>query len=234
MGDFEIKLASDKLHNEFEEKRIVHVHHFLQKQHLQRMQHEAESNISLMTSSYIPTHKKGKCLSYENIRKVAPKCLEFYQSPIVADFVSKIVGEKVYQTPEMDQSSLSVLCYNTEGDHINWHYDHDFYYGRHFTVLLSLINEKKSPELYPLAYGLSSCEFIYKENGKETVASTLANTLLIFEGDKVLHKATPIKENELRVILSMTYCTDPRISLLKEAARRVKDTAFHGISALWK
>ena len=40
-------------------------------------------------------------------------------------------------------------------------------------------------------------------------------------------------EYERRVILSMTYCADPRISRFKEFVRRCKDTAFFGLRALW-
>jgi hypothetical protein len=31
----------------------------------------------------------------------------------------------------------------------------------------------------------------------------------------------------------MTYCSDPRNSRLQEAARRIKDTAYFGLRALW-
>jgi hypothetical protein len=33
-------------------------------------------------------------------------------------------------------------------------------------------------------------------------------------------------------MLSMTFCTDPRIHPVKELARRVKDTAYYGPRAL--
>ena len=60
-------------------------------------------------------------------------CLGLYHSPDLIEWVSAIVGFKVQPTPDRDQSSLSVLCYKDAGDHINWHYDHNFYRGRHFT-----------------------------------------------------------------------------------------------------
>lgn len=31
----------------------------------------------------------------------------------------------------------------------------------------------------------------------------------------------------------MTFATDPRTGVVKEVARRVKDTAFFGLRALW-
>ena len=57
--------------------------------------------------------------------------------------------------------------------------------------------------------------------------------MIVFEGAKVRHKVTPIGEGEKRVIWSMTYCADPRNSALQGMARRVKDTAFFGLRALW-
>ena len=100
-----------------------------------------------MVRSFIPTHKKGSALSYENIRQRAPHCLAFYHSPYVQKLISSLAGRTVYVTPECDQSSLSILCYREPGDHINWHYDHNFYRGRHFTVLLSLRNSSAAEGL---------------------------------------------------------------------------------------
>ena len=59
------------------------------------------------------------------------------------------------------------------------------------------------------------------------------NTLVVFEGALVHHQVTPILEGERRIILSMTYCTDPRAHWWQAASRRIKDTAFFGIRALW-
>jgi hypothetical protein len=48
----------------------------------------------------------------------------------------------------------------------------------------------------------------------------------------VLHKVSPTSAGDTRIALSMTFNTDPRIGLLAELARRVKDTAFFGVKAL--
>ena len=59
------------------------------------------------------------------------------------------------------------------------------------------------------------------------------NTLVVFEGSRVRHRVTSTGPGDLRVILSMTYCDDPHTGYLKELVRRVKDTAFFGIRAIW-
>lgn len=206
---------------------LMRVGEFLHPEALAALRAEAESNIPRMTRTYIPTHKKGRTLSYENIHRHAHGCLGFYHSPEVQRWVSAVVGVLVQPTPDQDQSSLSVLCYNEAGDHIHWHYDHNFYRGRHFTVLLSLANQSA-------AGGVSQSTLMRKLPGVgEQPVDTSPNSLVVFEGTRVLHRASPTAPGDLRVMLSMTYCTDPRIHWLKEFARRVKDTAFYGLRALW-
>jgi hypothetical protein len=133
----------------------------------------------------------------------------------------------VRATPLRDQSSLSVLRYDRAGDHINWHYDHNFYRGRHFTVLLVVVNRSA-------AGGVSHSRLERQlDNGSVGTVEMPENTLVVFEGACVRHRATPTAAGDLRVILSMTYCEDPRIRWTAELARRVKDTAYYGIRALW-
>jgi hypothetical protein len=219
--------ARNTLAGEFSRTNIVRIDGFLSADCLQSLRCEAEKSVDKMTPSFIPTHKKGRTLSYEKIHQHARGCLSFYHSPQVQEWISTIVGMPVFPTPDGDQSSLSVLCYKEKGDHINWHYDHNFYRGRHFTVLLSLANEAA-------AGGLSQSNLMRKlPGGEEQSFDTSANTLVVFEGSRVLHKASPTAEGDLRIMLSMTYCADPRTNWLKEFARRVKDTAFYGIRALW-
>ena len=120
-----------------------------------------------------------------------------------------------------------MLCYKDAGDHIGWHYDHNFYRGRHFTVLLMLVNRAADggPSKSRLQHQLA--------DGSAEAIDMPDNTLVVFEGARVRHRVTPIAEGDLRMVLSMTYCDDPRTHPLKDAARRIKDTAFFGLRALW-
>jgi len=43
----------------------------------------------------------------------------------------------------------------------------------------------------------------------------------------------PILDGERRLMLSMTYCTDPGATWRQGVSRRMKDTAFFGMRALW-
>ena len=175
----------------------------------------------------IPTHKKGATIGYDVLRNGAPKVVALYHNPQYQALLSRIVGGKLGPTPIQDNSSLSVLFYDQSGDHIGWHYDHNFYRGRHFTALIGMENtnhDRTAP---------SGAKLLVRKSSNEIEIPTPPNTLVLFEGAKTLHRVTPIYEGERRVVLSMTYCTDPRNSVLQEAARKIKDTAFFGVRALW-
>jgi hypothetical protein len=177
--------------------------------------------------SYVPTHKKGGTIAYETLIERAPSVAELYHSEALRSLVSRTVGVKVDPTPLHDQSSLSILVYDRPGDHIGWHYDHNFYRGRHFTLLLPVVN------IGHAASGLSHARLSAKTDGVEREIEMPPNTLVLFEGAKVLHKVSPIVEGERRVVISMTYCADSRSSGVQAVARRLKDTAFFGVRALW-
>lgn len=177
--------------------------------------------------SFVPTHKKGGTVAYETLCEHAPRTVGLYLSPGFQRMISQIVGVDVVPTPLHDQNSCSVLFYERPGDHIGWHYDHNFYKGRHFTVLLPIVNRNASGD------GVSAARLMARIGEEERVIETPPNRLVVFEGAKVLHKATPIAEGERRIVLSMTYATDPRNTLAQGVARRIKDTAFFGVRALW-
>jgi hypothetical protein len=177
--------------------------------------------------SYLPSHKKGGTIAYEDLHQTAPEIVAFYQSDDLRRLCSALIGEPVTPTPINDQSSCSLLFYDRPRDHIGWHYDHNFYNGRHFTVLLPLVNRHLHEDR------LSSAQLVIQRDGQDVVIPTPPNTLIVFEGARVRHQVTRLEADELRVILSMTFCTSPRASLLKGTIRRFKDTAYFGIRALW-
>src|SRR5262249_33216208 len=69
----------------------------------------------------IQGHNYGVTVSYETLHRGAPEIVAMYHSPALLDLCSKIVNEPVQVTPLHDQSSCSILCYETEGDCIGWH-----------------------------------------------------------------------------------------------------------------
>ena len=181
--------------------------------------------------SFVPAHKKGGTVAYETLITSAPAVVALYHSKGFTDFISRLVGVAVQPTPINDQSSLSLLFYDKPGDHIGWHYDHNFYRGRHFTVLIMMINTGHAAG--GLSHGETWARIGVPDSRNEIAVRAAPNTLTVFEGAQVRHKATPIEADELRLVLSMTYCTDPRARWWQGASRRIKDTAYFGIRALW-
>jgi hypothetical protein len=177
--------------------------------------------------SFVPAHKKGGTVAYETLIESSPAIVALYHSKGFIDFISRTVGVRVQPTPICDQSSLSILSYDKPGDHIGWHYDHNFYWGRHFTVLIAITNMGKAAD------GLSHAQLRARTAGREVNIRTPPNAAVVFEGARIRHKVTPIHAGERRLILSMTYCTDPRSWWWQAVSRRLKDTAFFGVRALW-
>src|SRR5262249_20273373 len=158
--------------------------------------------------------------AYETLVASAPAIVSLYHSAGFKDFISRLVGAAAQPTPINDQSSLSVLFYNKPGDHIGWHFDHNFYRGRHFTVLIMIANTGQA------AGGLSHGELTARVGGQDIAVRAQPNTVVVFEGARVRHKATPVHADEQRLVLSMTYCTDPRALWWQGVSRRIKDTAY--------
>jgi hypothetical protein len=176
---------------------------------------------------HIPVHKRGATISYHALHHHAPEIIAFYLSPAFHAWCSEIVDDRVQPTPLHDLSSCSLLIYDKPKDHIGWHFDLNFYSGRHFTALLSLVNTNAG------GHSVSSANLLIRRSGEDVAIPTPPNTLVLFEGAEIYHCVTPLKEGERRVILSMTFCTDPSASALQTFERRVKDIAYFGLRALW-
>jgi hypothetical protein len=187
---------------------------------------EALTALAASQRVHIPQHKRGETVSYESLRRSAPRIVALYQSAELSKALTGVIGVHVMRTPVRDQSSCSLLIYDHQGDHIGWHYDHNFYNGRHFTVLLSLLNEHLAGP------GLSSAKLLVRRDGQEDEIPTPANTLVVFEGVHICHSVSPLSDSERRIMLSMTFCTDSSTTPLKDLERRIKDTAYFGLRAL--
>jgi hypothetical protein len=208
------------------DRKISYFHDFLPETELSRLRNAAERQAHAKRVN-IPTHKRGEAISYHELEDSAPELITFYLSPELRQWCSDVIGERVQPTPSHDLSSCSLLIYDRPNDHFAWHHDINFYKGRHFTALLSLVNTDAS------GAGVSSAKLRIREKEGDSVIPTNANTLVLFEGAYVYHSVTRLGEGERRIILSMTFCTNPAASALQTFIRRGKDIAYFGLRALW-
>jgi hypothetical protein len=206
--------------------KIVSIHDFLPDVLFQRLRKLAQRHVQ-SERVHIPMHKRGASISYHALHYCAPEMIALYLSPVFHAWCSGVIGDRLQPTPLHDLSSCSLLIYDRPSDHIGWHYDLNFYRGRHFTALLSLVNSDADNS------GPSSANLVVRENGCDTVIPTPPNTLVLFEGADIYHCVTPLRPAERRIILSMTFCTDPSATALQMFERRVKDVAYFGLRALW-
>jgi hypothetical protein len=208
------------------EERIVAVDNFLAQADFALLR-DIAMNLVNAKRVHIPLHKRGATISYHNLLYTAAAIPALYHSMDLRNWCSGVVGEKLYLTGSDDLSSCSLLIYDRARDHIRSHYDLNFYRGRHFTALLSLVNTNATGD------GLSSAQlFIFKDNAK-TIVPTPPNSLVLFEGAKVRHGVTPLRRGECRIIMSMTYCANPAATRTQSLQRRFKDIAYFGLRALW-
>jgi hypothetical protein len=208
------------------EARMVAVDDFLPQSDFAYLRDTA-LNLAKAKRVHIPLHKRGATISYHDLLYSAAAIPAFYHSMDLRNWCSKIVGEKLYLTGSDDLSSCSLLFYDKARDHIRSHYDLNFYRGRHFTALLSLVNTNLTGD------GLSSARlYIVRDNAK-VVIPTPPNSLVLFEGARVRHGVTPLRHGECRIIMSMTYCANPVATRSQAMQRRFKDIAYFGLRALW-
>ena len=94
-----------------------------------------------------------------------------------------------------------MLSYNNRGDGIDWHIDRSIYLGDRWAGILTIIEDIKEPN--------SKLEL--KPNGqlKTFPVSKIINTLVLFQGDQVLHRARPMLKNEERIVVSLLFSPNP-------------------------
>jgi hypothetical protein len=75
--------------------RLIRVDQFVAPATLAQMRDDASSGIPHMDHSFIPLHKKGSTLSYEQILRRAPHLVAFYQGRSLQRWVSSVTGTTV-------------------------------------------------------------------------------------------------------------------------------------------
>jgi len=145
--------------------------------------------------------RKGSGISMLNLHQDSTYdlLLQLYYSNHFLNLLSHAVHKPIQRVTAADMNACSLLIYTKEGDYIDWHKDKSHYYGDRFVVLLTVINENETKT------DLSSNIFKYKYNNKIYEYKMKPNSIIIFKGSEIEHMATPIHNNEKRILLSMTF-----------------------------
>ena len=103
--------------------------------------------------------------------------------------------------PEVDTNRLSLLYYKDEGDCIDWHVDGTIYLGDRWAGILTIVEDIKESE----------AKLELKPNGKPATfpVEKMENTLVLFQGDQVQHRARPMLMDEQRIVVSLLFSTNP-------------------------
>jgi hypothetical protein len=157
--------------------------------------------------STVPFWKSGRTIETATLPRVVH---EFYLETAV-DVVRKKLGFDVFPTPLDLPTSCAVLVYDKDGDFINWHYDVNYFDGRFFTMIV------------PLTFDETCTSFAYMNDSKKEEKLDLPRgSAVLFEGERVFHMATKLCSGQTRVVLSMQFTTDPKMS-------GISNKIFHAI-----
>lgn len=208
---------------QFQKHKMLVVDHFLPSQLVQELFcPEIENCVPYIHRVNIKTFKKSGSTGSHILSQYAPNLFSLYCMPSMKLLIEKIVGEPLQYCPKNDLHAAALYHYTEPGDYIGVHYDKSFYRGRRYTVLLGLIQDSVSSNLicYPGANKL-------QRRKNPITVFTHPGTLVIFDGDVLWHEVTPLAANERRVILTMEFVTDPRMTVINRLLSNFKDKILY-------
>jgi hypothetical protein len=207
---------------DFLQNEIVYIENFFDNNYFEILKESVNSEIS-----YNKSKRTGEML--QNFRQAGSlnsnviqnsNIINLYYSKELINIIQQITNNYNIQNVTCnDKSSYNILIYDKPNDYINWHLDPNQYTGNRLTILISIYNENDSKN------NLSSSELQYKLRNLDKIQTLKMkpNSILIFNGSKILHKATSIKENEKRILISNTYCDICQENLLGFVFRNIKE-----------
>jgi phosphatidylglycerophosphate synthase len=179
--------------------------------------------------NYLPGHKQGGSVSRHAIDEFAPAIADLYRSPALMQWLQLLTEERLQFSPAADPHAYALYFYTRAGDHIGWHYDTSYYAGRRYTLLLGVIDE-------------SSCRLDYEQHTRDRGAAIVAGSIkippggmVIFDGDALRHRITPLRDSEIRVSLTFEYVTNPKMHPWWRLISNMKDAfAYFGFRQVFR
>jgi len=181
----------------------------------------AEIDAASPSRSRVPWVRAAQHVGWRALQRIAPLSSALYRSPVFLDWMSALVGRPMQLKDAEDDHACATYEYERAGDGMRFHYDTcGCDEGASYTQLLSLHDRSTQRLLVDL----------HTKDGKPVerrVLQTLPGTLVVFCGSKVWHGVTPLGDGERRVILSMSYATDPTMPPWRRLYENVKDAVLY-------
>jgi alkylated DNA repair dioxygenase AlkB len=224
-----VALDREKLKAEFtSQNEFLVVEHFLPVSMLEALIAFLPSLDSRVHRNYIPAYKKGGSVSRFDLDALAPAFGQLYHAPEWRAWLNEFTGTDLSFCPAADPHTYALYYYTEPGDHVGWHYDTSYYQGNRYTVLLGLVDQSTCR---------LECELYRGDERRTSERRALAlkpGTLVLFNGDKLYHRITPLGEGERRIALTMEYLTDSRIMPLRRFVSNMKDAiAYFGFKTVF-
>ena len=147
--------------------------------------------------------RQGRSMGGHELRKSPlSKIADIIDNPkFLQKLQSKTGIANLQFVPEVDTNRLSLLYYKDEGDGIDWHVDGTIYMGDRWAGILTIVEDIKESE----------AKLELKPNGKPATfpVEKMENTLVLFQGDQVQHRARPMVKDEQRIVVSLLFSTNP-------------------------
>ena len=218
------------LHRQFaSQNEFIAIENFLPAACLAQLLAELPALEPLIHRNFIPKHKKGGSVSRFALDEVAPAFQAFYRSTKFMEFLSGVVGNRLLFCPEDDPHTYALYYYTEAGDHIGYHYDTSYYRGSRYTILVGLVDESSCR---------LECQLYRDDPQRETQTVSIAlkpGMLVVFNGDRLYHRVTPLGEHERRVALTLEYVTSTSMHPFRRFVSNMKDAiAYFGFKQVFK
>jgi hypothetical protein len=211
-----------------EQDEFVVIPDFLPASVLEQWEAQLPALVPQIHRNYLPGHKKGGSVAYDMVREVAPAITGVYHSPELLGFLRRIAGAEMQECPTNDPHRCAFYAYTEDGDHMGFHYDTSFYKDRRWTLLVGFKDDSSSRLV---------CHLHTKQPGHEVEKLDLKMTpgmLVLFNGDKVYHAVSPVKEGETRFVVSMQFVTSGAMNPFWRFISNMKDAvAYFGLRGVF-
>jgi len=165
-------------------------------------------------------YKKHSVITGTDIQEHFPE-LHYYYYNCFADIVSQVVGTKVYPINEKNTTNNALIIYENEGDSLRWHTDRSMFNGKKVYSLLVYLHNSSFQKL---------CYINYDKNKK--CLHTDENSSVILEHFTLEHAVTPLKNNEKKILWTMTYAEDININNpISYFIDKIKNFSYLGFEA---